>query len=171
MWTEEVRARLEQWCRVNTLGITSPLREAIQAALAEIERLKTCEECGRRGDHCAEYQEQAQEIERLRDLESQVESVVAQRDDLTRELLAENERHAATTERVRTLELDLEVAESRKSGVIRDLKARVRTLEEALRELLNYTEQVEQMAYDITEQIEIHPVVAKARAALREEGK
>jgi hypothetical protein len=59
------------------------------------------------------------------------------------------------------LRADLEVAESRKSGVIRDLKERVREVEEALRELREWHKNEYQSNPDID---------ARVDAALREEG-
>ena len=36
--SETSREKLERWCEVNTLGITAPIREAIRAVLAQLEK-------------------------------------------------------------------------------------------------------------------------------------
>jgi wyosine [tRNA(Phe)-imidazoG37] synthetase (radical SAM superfamily) len=144
-WNEETRARLADLVKtVDSIRIEGkpPVRmelsdessDAIRAALAEIERLS------RRLEH---------EATAYRVAEEHAKSLLAQRDELTRELLEENERHAATTaevERLRALALDEAHAHAnefyyRKAGIedvmrmadrLKTAEARVRTLEEAL---------------------------------------
>lgn len=115
-WTEETRARLE-WLAdkgdpetgaVNQIsfgaqGWREQMRPAIRAALAEVKRQneiieglcseEPCPRCGY-GVTTDCYG-------------CRIKAVIAQRDELTLQLLAENERHAATTGRVRALEAAL----------------------------------------------------------------
>ena len=74
-------------------------------------------------------------------------------------------KHTPAWERVVTLDdhdaLKRELAEERD---------RAKRLAEALKQLLDYTLACELIVYDVEEQRNEHPVVAAARAALREAG-